>query len=210
MYPDGTKDSGGLRFWNATDACCNFAGATTDDSAYLMSIVGNVRSRYSVDPKRIYVLGHSNGGFMAYRMACEHADTIAAIVSLAGATFDDATSCKPSQPVSVLQIHGSNDGVISYTGGQIGSHAFPSATKTVTTWAQYNGCEPTPVVPADRHMLDLDPSLPGNETGVTTFSGCRPGGSIELLTIDGGAHSPKLSASFPASVIDFLYAHRKP
>ena len=41
---------------------------------------------------------------MAYRMACESADLIAGIVSLAGATFLDPARCVPSQPVNILHI----------------------------------------------------------------------------------------------------------
>lgn len=86
VYPDGTIDSVGRRFWNATDACCSFF-SPVDDDAYLLSILKEMESRYSIDTKRIYFVGHSNGGFMSYRMACRHPDRIAAIASLAGASF---------------------------------------------------------------------------------------------------------------------------
>jgi membrane protein implicated in regulation of membrane protease activity len=56
-----------------------------DDSTYLHRLLDAVKSAYRVDPTRVYFVGHSNGGFMAYRMACEHATEITAIVSLAGA-----------------------------------------------------------------------------------------------------------------------------
>ena len=75
VYPDGTIDSSGRRFWNATDACCDFASAVADD-VYLLSILKEMESNYSVDPKRIYFVGHSNGGFMSYRMACKYPDRI--------------------------------------------------------------------------------------------------------------------------------------
>ena len=210
VYPDGTKDFRGQPFWNATDACCNFGSSTVDDSGYLMSIIDYAKKTYSVDPKRIYVLGHSNGGFMSYRMACEHADIIAAVVSLAGATFGDAARCKPSEPVSVLQVHGTSDVVISYSGGDILGHSFPAAIATVTTWAGYDRCAPKPIVSADLHSLDLDKGIPGPDTGATTFDGCKAGIGVELLSIDGGAHSPGLSAEFAATVVDFLYKHPKP
>ena len=108
-----------------------------------MSIIDAVKAKYSVDPKRVFVLGHSNGGFMSYRMACDHADTIAAIASLAGATFDDPSMCKPSEHVSVLQIHGTADQTIKYTGDQIIGHTYPGAEKSVATWAKYDGCTGT-------------------------------------------------------------------
>jgi polyhydroxybutyrate depolymerase len=139
VHPDGTINALGKRFWNATDACCGFS-STVDDSAYLMSLIEQVQAQFNVDPKRIYLVGHSNGGFMSYRMACEHADTIAAIVSLAGATYLDTDECDPTEPVSVLQIHGTADDTIAFDGGSILGNEFPGALATVTSWAAYNEC----------------------------------------------------------------------
>ena len=82
-HPDGTIDSQNNRFWNASDACCNLdpVPSKVDDSAYLSKLIADISAHYTVDPKRVYFFGHSNGGFMSYRMACEHADKIAAIVT---------------------------------------------------------------------------------------------------------------------------------
>lgn len=207
VHPQGTTDSWGSSFWNATDGCCNFFGSPIDDSAYLASLITQVQSRYHVDPKRIYIVGHSNGGFMAYRMACDHADTIAAIVSLAGATYSDATECAPSNPVSVLQIHGTADGVIRYQGGQFVG-AYPSATTTVQTWAEYDGCGRSPVQLETRR--DLEGDIEGDDTTVSRFSDCPTGIDVELWTINNGAHIPALSPTFAQQAIDFLFAHPKP
>ncbi len=89
--PDGTIDGDGNRFWNATDACCNFDRRTVDDVAYLSSVIADIQGQLAIDPKRIAVVGHSNGGFMSYRMACERSDLVGAVVSLAGATFADSS-----------------------------------------------------------------------------------------------------------------------
>jgi polyhydroxybutyrate depolymerase len=208
-YPDGRKDALGYGFWNATDACCGSGDRTVDDSAYLSGLIGEIRTRYSVDAKKVFFIGHSNGGFMSYRMACDHADQIAAIASLAGAMFDDVTQCHPSEPVSVLQIHGTADTTINYMGGMIQNHAYPSAATSVLDWATFDGCATTP--DAAPPPLDLESSLPGDETTVTAYgTGCRPGGRAELWTIQGGSHIPALGPAFAPSVIDFLLAHPKP
>ena len=131
VHPDGTVDPAGQQFWNATDACCAFGPDAADDVTYLMAIIEQVSAEYNVDPKAIFLAGHSNGGFMSYRMACEHADTIAGIASLAGATFADTADCTPSEPVSVLQVHGTSDETIKYDGGSIASVDYPSAPQTV-------------------------------------------------------------------------------
>lgn len=208
VHPDGTVDARGEQFWNATDACCAFGPNPPDDAAYLMAIIEQVSAEYNVDPKAIFLAGHSNGGFMSYRMACEHADTIAGIASLAGATFADTPDCTPSEPVSVLQVHGTSDETITYDGGSIVGSDYPSARQTVESWVAYNGCDTTPTITAD--ALDLDGGIDGSESDAEAFSGCDLGAVVELWTIDGGSHTPGITENFSAGVIDFLLANPKP
>jgi polyhydroxybutyrate depolymerase len=203
--PDGITNPSGDQFWNATEACCDFRGSGVDDAGYLRRLVDTVASSYPVDPARVYLVGHSNGGFMAHWMACEHADVVTGIVSLAGAAVDDATQCTPERPVSVLQIHGTDDGVIPFDGGANAGRPFPSVAGTLGMWRDLNGCTDqadTSVAP-----LDLDSGLPGAETTVTTYAdGCRDGVRVELWSIEEGSHVPALTAEFAPAVIDFLYA----
>ncbi len=208
VRPDGTADASGARFWNATDACCAFGTNPPDDAAYLMTIIEQVSAQYSVDPKAIFLAGHSNGGFMSYRMACEHADTIAGIASLAGATFADTADCSPSEPVSVLQIHGTNDETIAYDGGDILGNNYPSARQTVDSWVALNGCNPSSTITAD--AIDLDVGIDGAESDIEVFSACEQDAQVELWTIDTGSHIPGVTDAFSAGVVDFLLAHPKP
>lgn len=207
--PDGARDFFNNRYWNATDACCDFFNSNIDDSGYLRALIEAIDDQCAVDDRRIYVVGHSNGGFMAHRLACEHADRIAAVASLAGATFNDPDDCLPTEPVNVLQIHGTDDTVIWYEGGFIGNDPYPGALQTAEQWAAKNGCDPEPDTSAP--PLNLDRSIPGDETLRTIFDlGCAPGGSAELWTIVGGAHSPDLSAEFAPTVIEWLLDHASP
>jgi polyhydroxybutyrate depolymerase len=213
VHPDGTKNQVDDQFWNATDACCSF-GSTVDDVAYITGIIDQVSADRDVDPKRIYVLGHSNGGFMSYRMACELAGRVAAIASLAGATFDDPSKCAPSEPVSVLQVHGTADGTIAFDGGStpVIDSSYPGAVQTVTTWAGYDGCDATPK--STGTTLDLEPNIAGAETSVQEFGGCPSGVAVQLWTVDGGSHIPGIafpdgSHHLTEGMIDFLFAHPK-
>ena len=209
VHPEGTTDSTERQFWNATDACCDDFASGVDDSTYLLDVIAQIEADYRVDPSRIFVVGHSNGGYMSYRMACDHADVIAAIVSLAGATFADTSLCAPAVPVSVLEIHGTADPVVGYEGGtREGQAGFPGATTTVATWAGYDGCGPDPVAAAT--TLDLVSDLDGAETSVQSFPDCPPGVGVELWTMNDGEHVPNLSNDFTPAVIDFLFAHPKP
>lgn len=204
--PDGEKDASGNRFWTATDACCNFAELPVDDSAYLSGLVDEIAGKLNIDPKRVYFAGHSNGGFMSYRMACDHADKIAAIASLAGATHNDQADCLASEPVSVLQIHGTADATIAYLGGQNFGNVYPGAQETVQRWIDVDGCDAQGELGESR---DLDTVLFADETTVEVFSGCEASTSVELWTIVGGSHIPSLTPDFSQQVIDWLLSHSK-
>lgn len=212
VRPDGTTNQVGKQFWNATPACCGF-GTGIDDSTYLLDIINDVSAAYNIDPRRVYVMGHSNGGFMSYRMACDHADRIAAIASLAGSTFVNASDCTPSQSVSVLQVHGTADQTILYGGSAILGQEYPSAEKTVSMWATYDGC----AAPSTKASppIDVEQSIAGPETKVETFTGCPAGVDVELWSVEGGGHIPAINtatAPYPLTegIIDFLLAHPKP
>lgn len=205
--PDGTVDATGENFWNATEACCDFGGTGVDDSAYLLGLVDEISSKVNIDPKRVYFIGHSNGGFMAHRMACDHAGRVAAIVSLAGATFIDPADCGASEPVSVLQIHGDADETILYEGGTT-TLPYPSAADTVAFWAGLAGCDAEPVI--DPVTLDLDGDVDGAETTVADYSGCAAGVDVSLWTVAGGAHVPDVTPTFREGVVGWLLAHEKP
>jgi polyhydroxybutyrate depolymerase len=207
LYPNGTVDQAGNRFWNATDACCDFYGSGVDDSGYLLALVDEIKAQLNVDSRRVFFAGHSNGGFMSYRMACDHSETIAAIASLAGATFADPADCSPDSPVHVLQIHGTADAVIHYEGGSIGE-PYPGAVETVEQWASFDGCADIGVLTPP--PLDLDASIPGDETDVYRYdTDCDPDGSAELWSIVGGSHVPPLTENFSPLVIEFLLTHPK-
>jgi polyhydroxybutyrate depolymerase len=215
VHPDGTAHPAGDQFWDATDACCGF-GSTADDVTYLTSIIDQVGDTRNVDSSRVHVMGHSNGGFMSYRMACDAAERVAAIASVAGATWVDTSRCNPSEPVSVLQVHGTADVAIEYDGGGTppdSGGAYPGAATSVATWAEYDGCDAESVTTAG--TLDLDSSLPGEETVVTRVDGCPNGVGVELWTLQGGSHNPDIrfpDGSRPLSegIIEWLFAHPKP
>ena len=211
-YPDGTMDRNGDRFWNATDACCNVEKSGVDDVAYLAGVITEIQAKLAMDPKRIALVGHSNGGFMSYRFACEQAGLVAAIVSLAGATFADPAECAPSEPVSVAQIHGTADDVIRYEGGGLTNGRYPGAEETAEAWARYDGCGETPSPLSVQ--LDVDATLSDGadraETSVAEWSGCQAGAAVQLWTIPNGGHAPVISTSFADSVMDFLVDHPRP
>ena len=211
-HPDGTKNADGAQFWNATDACCNFEGSTVDDSAYLASLVAEVGTRYQVDPKRVFVVGQDNGGFMAYRMACDHADVVAGVVSFGGAMWENTARCTPVAAVTTVEIHGTADLEIAYAGMDAGFSAdgggYPSAAVSAADWAAFDGCA-TPSVAGP--ALRLGPGDGGTDTAVARFlSGCRSGSEADLWTMPDAGHVPIIGPGFATAVFDYLLAHPKP
>lgn len=206
--PDGMEDLSGVRYWNATDACCDFFGTAPDDSAYLRSLIEVIAQAYPTDALRIYMVGYSNGGFMSHRMACDHADRVAAIFSFAGAQWEDAERCLPSEPVSVVQFHGTADFTIPYGGGCIpGLACHPSARTTADTWAALNGCDPQAT--ASLPLLDIVERRPGADTLRQVFDGCIDS-AVELWSSPRTGHVPSFEAAFAEGVVTFLLGHPKP
>lgn len=207
-HPGGTLNPQLQPFWNATDACCDFYKSQVDDVAYLSGLIDEIKGRYAVDPARVFIVGHSNGGFMANRMACERADLVTGIVSLAGATFAGAGACKPSAPVSMVQVHGTSDETVLYGGGVFFGVAYPGAVTTASRWAALDGCA---LGDQTATTIDLDAMIPGAETQVRRAGpACAAQSAVELWTIQGGTHNPYVTGTLASAAVDFLLAHPRP
>ena len=202
--PDGLLDSQGNQFWNASKACCNFNNNPVDDVAYIQSLIDEISSKVSVDSKRIYLFGHSNGHFMTYKFACSRPESVAAIAGLAGAMDSDVATCAPSAAVNVLHIHGTSDATILYDGGSLFDNLYTSAATSVKRWAQIDKCLTSPQIGA---AFDLIGTLEGAETTPTIYS-C-PRTTVELWSIDGGTHSPDIDESSALKIVDWFLAHPK-
>ena len=112
-----------------------------DDVGFLRELAGELVKQYNIDPNRIYATGHSMGGEMIYRPACEAADFFAAFATVATTeNDDDVSNCRPFRPVPVLSINGLTDPVYQY----YGDHMFQwSAPATLEFWQQKNACSGT-------------------------------------------------------------------
>ena len=205
VAPDGTVEKQGdrNRFWNAGPACCNLQASTVNDSAYLKTLIEALQNRYSIDAKRIYMSGHSNGGFMVHRMAYDYPETLAAIVALNGAAPNRWMKARPSSPVAILHIHGTADTVTPYEGGEISGVPYTGAVNGLRNWAYYahgNASQDEAV-----SQRDLASDIEGAETKVTAWADSR----IELWTIEGGKHVPAFQEDFNRQIVEWMYAHPK-
>jgi polyhydroxybutyrate depolymerase len=211
-HPDGTNDGVFGRFWNADPACCDFHDKGIDDAAYLLNLIGLVQSGLNVDPKRIYLVGWSNGAHMAHRLARDRSDLIAAIACVAG-TMSPENTIEPSEPVNVLQISGTADELVPFEGGHLPSWAnngeVIGAKAMAIAWGSANGC--SGFLEGSENTLDLVAGLgQPMETAVSWYQEHPPGGAVELWTIEQGKHEPAFNGSFSEMVVEWLLSHPKP
>ncbi len=192
VLPNGTTDPEGNHFWNGTAECCDMLDTGVDDAGYLRGLIAEAQAHATFD--KVFAVGHSNGGFMAYRLACETIPGLTAVVSLAGGTYANADDCRAPSAVSVLQIHGTRDQVIRYGGGPLKgplgwTESVPGAEASVLRWAERAGCDLAAA--EELKPIDTDVFVEGAETSIQRWrEGCAGGTVHELWTIRGGGHVP--------------------
>ncbi len=207
VAPDGNLDRQKRRFWNAGAACCNFDHQPIDDVARLAQLIDSWRARPDIDSTRIYLMGHSNGGFMTERLACALGDRITAAANIAGAAPPTDQACTSTKSLALLAVHGDADELVRYRGGSVFDSTelarFPSAEHGFQDWAKRLGCSGAALRAPDR---DLDSRLPGAETRVERYMNCA-GGSAELWTVRGGGHFVGTGQQAFEAIWQFLSAH---
>ena len=146
VAPNGTSRfaSGILATWNAGACCGRAADQKVDDVGFLKAVIERVSTQASVDRRRVYATGMSNGGLMAYRLACELPDMIRAIAPVAGT--DNTTACQPSRPVPVIHFHARDDSHVLFNGGAgpdaLAETNFTSVPATIAKWVALDQASP--------------------------------------------------------------------
>jgi polyhydroxybutyrate depolymerase len=102
--------------WNAGMCCGPAERRKLDDVGYVLRVLRLEQSRHRIDPHRIFLVGFSNGGMLAYRFACVHADVISAVAIVGGAV--EVPVCRPSRPLDVLDIEGDRDLTVPFGGSR--------------------------------------------------------------------------------------------
>jgi len=188
VYPEGIGES-----WNA-GACCGEARVEgVDDVKFIDRLIERFKTAMPIDGSRVFVVGLSNGGMMAYRLACELSQSITAIASVAGTTA--VATCHPTRPVSVLEIHGTRDELVPYAGGTVDLRprfpdVFTSApvTSVIEQWVVLDGCTGSPILATS------------GITKTSTWSNCQNRAMVALGSVEGGTHT-----YFGSSQIDPSY-----
>ncbi len=214
-YPNGSgRLEDKLLTWNG-GTCCGYAvTAQIDDVGFVRALVAEIRSKYNIDPKRIYATGLSNGAILSYRLACDASDLFAAVAPIAGTL--NYPHCNPSQPVSIIHFHGTDDTHVGYNGGtgpdSLVDVPFASVKDSIDFWLGVDQCQ------------RQSQSESFKDIRHDTYSGCANGTTVELYTIVGGKHAwpgsqgpawrggdgPTQSISATNLIWDFFAAHPKP
>ncbi|MEZ4258894.1 MAG: PHB depolymerase family esterase [Polyangiaceae bacterium] len=160
--------------WNAGACCGDAASGSVDDVAFVGKLLDEAEKQLCVDKRRVFATGMSNGGFLSHRLACELSNRIAAVAPVAGVV--GVASCTPARPMSVLQFHGTLDGLVPYLGNP--AQSFPSVADTVGAWAKRSGC-----ADATRETFQK------NDVRCVTHDGCKDGAEVSLCTVTGGGHT---------------------
>jgi polyhydroxybutyrate depolymerase len=172
VYPNGT---GRKTSWNGGDCCGEAAIKNVDDVGFVRAMIQELSKSVNLDRKRIYATGFSNGAIMSYRLACDLSDMIAAIGPVSAT--QNARTCQPDRPVSIIHFHGTDDELNPYEGTSSGSVVFPSVKDTIQLWVGLDSC----------------PTLAQKEESGNivheTYTSCSQGTAIELYTIQGGEHA---------------------
>ncbi len=194
VYPAGTGVlPRTLLTWNAGTDCCGFAlEQDVDDVGFLMAVVDDLDSRTEVDSRRVYFTGHSNGGIMAYRIAAEAAERVAAIAPVAGAMMQDEFS--PNRAVPLLHIHSVDDPRALYEGGL--GPPFPigggqvlhqPAMDGILAWVARNGCAVQPQIGEEREGGSGTPNE-GHRAERLTWDPCETGAPVIHWRLHGVGH----------------------
>lgn len=185
VFPNGYSKlkSGKFATWNAGTCCGGARDTNVDDVGFIREIVGRLTRQMNIDRQRIFATGMSNGGLMAYRLACEASDIFTAIAPVAGT--DNTRSCHPQHPVSVLHIHARNDSHVLFTGGagpgtrnESMVTSFTSVPDTIAKWVRLNGCSVTP-----QRILGKAGAY------CEAYSSCRGSTQVRLCVTESGDHS---------------------
>lgn len=165
VYPDGT----GATAWDIT-------GNT--DVPFLLALVDTISAKYNVDPHRVYACGFSMGGYMTHRLGCAAANVFAAIAAVSG--LNASMSCTTPRPISVMQIHGTSDQIVAFSG----------VANTISGWVTRNGC------PSTAQITNPYPAAnASSKVREEHYGPCKDNTEVILLAVNGGAHAWPNSAT---------------
>lgn len=184
-YPQGIDDSFGTSFWNVGYDFQN--NETVDDVAYLVHLIEHLGASNSIDPELVFCTGMSNGGDFSYMLACEASSHFRAVAPVAGMIMQDIMdTCNPSEAVSILEIHGTEDNVTYFDGdpnNQDNWGAYPSIPATINFFTDLFDLELQDSFEFENINTGDGSTVSADRYG--TLGSCT---QVWLYTVNGGGH----------------------
>jgi polyhydroxybutyrate depolymerase len=174
-YPNGVGNA-----WNTNSGMTG--GSTADDIGFIGALTDTLQLLYNIDTNRVYSCGFSAGGYMSHRLACEAPRCYAAVASVAGTMSVNAfNACAPSRDISVMQIHGTSDAIVSYNGSAQGGK---SVDDVIGLWVGNNSCATPPAVQLLPNINTQDNST----VEKSVYAPCNNATEVNLYKVIGGGH----------------------
>lgn len=185
VYPEGSGRLARMLTFNAGNCCGNAAANNIDDVDFTRRVLDDLERVANVDRRRIFATGMSNGAMMAYRLASEMSDRIAAIAPVSGPM--GTKECRPGRAVSVMHFHGDADEFAPFEGGRgrgpSGTN-FYSVGHSIDAWVVANGCRPTAVTTRLPDRAD-----DGTTVKQVRYDSGKDNAEVVLVVIEGGGHT---------------------
>jgi polyhydroxybutyrate depolymerase len=183
VYPAGLGQS-----WNV-DSCCGHAHTSgVDDVGFLREVVRQIRSSPLAAHRPVYLVGYSNGGKMALRLACV-APRLFTAVAVYGAV--SPSPCDTPAPISLLDAASTGDSDVTIGSGDYHHNMSVSKPTVVTQVASYraaDGCASAGVIAVRGDLAS------------TLWSHCQRGERVQLSVYSGGGHGwPEGSGETPSA-----------
>ncbi|MFK7846737.1 MAG: PHB depolymerase family esterase [Rhodothermales bacterium] len=188
VYPEAIR-----RHWNeGRELPISFAHRNNvNDVGFIRQLITSLINNHPIDPERVFVTGMSNGGLMAYKLACAMPEMIAAIAPVTATIPKDILAdCSNVGGTGLMIVNGTEDPYMPYKGGTISILGADrgeviSTGKTVNHWLLQNGCP----VHSEKKMMPN--TVRQDETTVTQYfySGCESGVKVALYRVEGGGHT---------------------
>jgi len=191
VYPNGTgRWSNKKLTWNAGQCCGPAASKNTDDVEFVRQLIRDIEQYITLDRERIYATGFSNGGMMAYRLAVEASDLIAAAAPVAGSMA--VTEFTPALPVPIMQMHSIDDPQMLYKGDSkmtfpFGKEKYSGVADDIEQWAGFNQCKEKYKV-ARSIVGGLGTDYAGQKANLIIYADCEQGAEVSLWQLQGVMH----------------------
>lgn len=164
----------------------NRTPSTADDIGFLTNLLTHTINYYQADASKVFIKGASNGGIMAFRMACEKSDFLTGIAPIiASMPKNMLHNCAPSSPIKIVFIAGTDDPLMPFEGEtEHTKEPMLSIDESVSFWAKHNNC-PSP--PTKERLPSLENPFHSYVMRYT-YHNCAKGGGISYYEIVGGGH----------------------